>query len=141
MGQEAEKEINFEDLKAKVDAAIKNWDISIIEKIEDDKKLKEHQLRYMQKYAESLISKNEFETGNIGIGLAFVAIGLSFIIAVIADSSNKLMSSIEGILFFISGSVIIFWKTPKVKRIEFIHEIIMKIEEKFPQQNLIPETK
>ncbi len=55
MGQEAEKEINFEDLKAKVDAAIENKDISIIEITEDDKQLKECQLRYMQKYAESLI--------------------------------------------------------------------------------------
>ena len=126
--EDAEKEINFEDLKAKVDAAIKNKDISIIEKIENDTQLKEHQLRYMQKYAESLISKKEIRNGYFGFGLASVAIGLSFLFS---NDQNKLFLFIDGMFWSIVGLMMMFWKKPPaVKKIEFIHEIILKIEEK-----------
>jgi hypothetical protein len=127
--EDAEKEISFDCLRTIVDETIKTKNICTIERLE----VTEKQLRYMQKYAELQISKNEFETGNIGIGLAFFAIGISFIVLT-ADFSNKI-SSIEGVIFSILGLVIIFWKTPKVKKNEFIHKIILKIEEKLPDKS------
>ncbi len=135
MCQEVDKEINFEDLRAKVNTAIKNRDISIIGKVEDDKQLNEHQLRYMQKYAESLISKKEIRMGYFGFGVAVFAIGLSLLsLSASTDVPHKLFS-IEAIFVSIVGLVMMFWKKPPVvKKIEFIHEIILKIEEKLPSR-------
>ncbi len=129
MGQEdAETEIRFEDLKAIVDAAIKNQKPSAIDVIED-----ERQLRYMQKYAELLLSKAEFDNGNFEIGLAIIAIGIASILAAISDVLNKQISVISGIVLFIFGVGVVFRnKLPVMKdtKNEFIHEIILKIEEK-----------
>lgn len=52
--EDAENKISFECLRTTVDDAIKSKNICIIERINDEKLL-----RYMQKYAESLISKHE----------------------------------------------------------------------------------
>lgn len=57
MGQEAENKINFVCLRAIVDGAIKSKDTSDIEAMDDEKQ--EKQLKYMQKYAELLASKDE----------------------------------------------------------------------------------
>jgi hypothetical protein len=125
MGQEdTEKEISFDCLRAIVDVAIKTKNICPIERI-----TKENQLRYMQKYAESLISKTEFEIGKYGLGLAVVAIGLSYII-VATHFLNELIVYIGGIIIILLGCKIILSKTSDGKNIEFIHEIILKIEEK-----------
>jgi hypothetical protein len=124
MGQEedTETEISFEDLKTIVDAAIKGQYISAIEAIKD-----ENHLRYMQKYAEMLLSKDEFGIGTLGIGIAIMAIGLIYIPDATADAINKL----GGWILVILGFVIIFWeKTPLAKKNEFKHKIILKIEEK-----------
>lgn len=125
MGQEdAEKKISKECLRNMVDEAIKTKNICIIERIEKEN------LRYAQKYAESLISKNEFDIGNMGIGFALLGLGITYIISITTDFTKQ-MSPIEGTFLIILGFVLIFRiKTPLTKKIEFIHEIILKIEEK-----------
>ena len=77
-------------------------------------------------------SKIEFIVGNLGIGLALLAISLSYLLSATADIPNKLMSSIDGIIILILSIVILFFpeKLRQFKKNEFIHTIILKIEEK-----------
>lgn len=105
--------------------AIKTQNIDKIERIES-----EPQLRYMQKYAELLVSKDEIEIGIYGYVLAIIAIGISYFLVNPPDFT-KFISRFSGILIIIIGLIVLFfWKFKYKPEIEFIHEIILKIEEK-----------
>lgn len=125
VSQETKTEINFESLRTIVDDAIKNKNTSAIEVIEDEK-----QLRYMQKYAELLVSKDEISVGIYGYVLTLIAIGVSYLL-VNPPNFTKLMSPYSGFLIIIFGLIVMFfWKRKYKPEIEFMHEIILKIEEK-----------
>ncbi len=140
MGQEdTENKISLESLRSMVDEAIKNKNICIIDKVEHEN------LRYAQKYAESLISKNEsnissksYFMGINSIVLAFLAIGLSYFLAGISRYQLENVNVYSGLSIIIFGAVLFLWIKLKKeneianinKNIEFIHEIILKIEEK-----------
>lgn len=146
MGQEAEKEINFEGLKAIVDNATKNKDTSTIEAIEGDK-----QLRYLQKYTELRISKGESSisssslfAGVIGLGVGVFAIGVSVFLTG-ASIVPKEVFTISGIIMMGLG----IWAILKIKKaykefekierdIEFMHVIILKTEEKLSSKTQLP---
>ena len=144
MGQEyVEKEISFECLRTAVDNAIKTKNMCIIESIK-----KENQLRYMQKYAELLISKNDskisFRSYFIGVYsviLGSAAIGISYIL--VGNSKNPMLETMYyylGIGIVIMTAFLWFWLKPheekefnnKNKDAEFMHSIILKIEERLP---------
>lgn len=145
MGQEdAEKEISFDCLRVIVEDAIKAKNICTIEKIKD-----EHQLRYMQKYAEMLVSEDEssisslsYSLGMQSFALAFCAIGLSYFLAGVSRYPLETINVISGSSLLILGFVLFFWIVPKrekenenmKKDIEFTHDIILKIEEKLPNR-------
>lgn len=140
MGQEdTEQKISYDCLRNMVDEAIKTQNICIIEKIKD-----EHQLRYMQKYADVLVSEDEskisfksYSLGMYSIGLAFAAIGLSYFLAGISKYPLENINVISG-TSIIFGATIFFWIALKKDKeneninedIEFTHDIILKIEEK-----------
>ncbi len=145
MGQEdAEKKISYDCLRTIVDDAIKTKNICTIEKIED-----EHQLRYMQKYAEVLVSEDEsrissksYSLGMYSVALAFVAIGLSYFLAGISRYPIENINVISGTSIIIFGAALFLWIVLKKdkeneninKDIEFTHDIILKIEEKLPDR-------
>lgn len=129
---------SYDNLKTIVNDAIKNQEISIIETIEGEK-----QLRYLQKYAESLISwdglrfsYDSFLIGAMGIGLALFAIGIS--VYPFGESTvPKIVYRIFG-LFIISSGILAILGTIKTRKQfdkmleenKFIHDLILKIEEK-----------
>jgi hypothetical protein len=135
-----EKELSFDCLRTMVDEAIKTKNICIIDKIE-----KKNQLRYMQKYAELLVSEKEskisFESyfnGMAGVVLAIVAIGISYFL--VGVSKNLMVETTYlflGIFILIIGSVLWYLIMPRKRKgfekvetdIKFIHIIILKIEE------------
>ncbi|MCK4799242.1 MAG: hypothetical protein KAT05_17850 [Spirochaetes bacterium] len=129
---------SYDNLKTIVNDAIKNQEISIIETIEDEK-----QLRYLQKYAESLISWDglrfsyySFLIGAMGIGVALFAIGIS--IYLFGESTvPKIVYLILGVIIMGSGvwEILKTIKTRKqfdkmLEENKFIHDLILKIEEK-----------
>lgn len=137
--EQVKKEINFQDLKCMVCESVKNNDASFIEAIKD-----ENQLRYVQKLIEVLISRRgsifsyqSFLIGIDGIGLAFMAIGISFVLAGI---SAYISTDVSKIIYTLNGFIILYlgmWigrRRKEFKNIEkdteFMHEISLRIEEK-----------
>ncbi len=89
--EESEKEISFDCLRTKIDEAIKTKNICSIERSE----VTEKQLRYMQRYAESQVSKegstDSFESyllGLLGLAIAIVALSASYFLFVVTDASS-----------------------------------------------------
>lgn len=141
MGQEdAENKISFECLRTMVDEAIKTKNICIIERIEKEN------LRYAQKYAELRVSKNEsrisFNSYLIGMDsvvFAILGIGLSYLLLIASKTPTlEAMYAIFGFALAFGGIRLLLWEKPKQikefenknKDIEFMHEIILKIEER-----------
>jgi hypothetical protein len=138
--EDAENKISKECLRTTVDEAIKTKNICIIEGIEKEN------LRYAQKYTEVLVSEEElrvsiesYSKGFEGVILAIIAIGISWILFGV---SRDPFLEVE---FFFLGLVILslgLWLWYRVrpyerkefekreKDIEFMHEIILKIEER-----------
>lgn len=148
MGQEdAENKISFECLRTMVDNAIKTKNICMVETIEN-----ENQLRYMQKYAELLVSQEglaisypSIKLGILSVGLALFAIGLSYILVDPTGYLNKQILFFGGILIVIIAFVIFFLmlRTGKVIKnknddVEFIYKIILKIQEKLSDSTQKP---
>jgi len=132
MCQDAEKEINFVCLRAMVEEAIKNKDISAIDAMNCEKQGKE--LRYVQKYTELQVSKNELPIGIFAIVLAFFAIGISYWLVNISEE-QKSMFQFTGILFIMIAVLLLFlWLLKYKPDIEFMHKIILRIEEKIPNR-------
>lgn len=79
--------------------------------------------------------------GYLALVLALFAIGVSYILVATADNSNKQILSFGGYGSIIIA-LVIFFLIPKARKefknknedIEFIHEIILKIEEKLPNR-------
>lgn len=144
--EDAEKKISYDCLRTIVDDAIKTKDICTIERIE----VTENQLRYMQKYAESLISKDEsgisFDSYFIGmdsVALAILSLGLSYFLFVASILKLEGVAIIYiytffGIALAFGGAKLLLWEKPKQKKefenknkdIKFMHKIILKIEER-----------
>jgi hypothetical protein len=140
MGQEdADNKISFEYLRTMVDNSIKTKNICMVETIENEK-----QLRYMQKYAELLVSKEglvisypSIKLGIFSVGLALFAIGLSYILVDPNGFFNKLILFFGVICIVIIAFMIFFLmfrmeKLIKNKNddVEFILKIVLKIEER-----------
>ena len=126
---------NYKDIVSSVDKAIENKDTSVIEEIED----KNH-LKYMQKDVEvrilrkgSISSSRSLYISNTGIALCVLAIGLSlsFIsIGIPIDGLSKILYSVGAVVIICLG-IIIFIRFKKIdKDIEFMCDLILKIEEK-----------
>ncbi|NJD76140.1 MAG: hypothetical protein FIB08_03445 [Candidatus Methanoperedens sp.] len=146
MGQEAENQINFESLKAIVNDAIENENISAILAIED-----KNQLRYMQKFVEVKLSEltanksiPSFILSASGIVFGIIAIGLTiFLVGVSLDDVGKIIYRVAGIILVIYG-IWLFKDIYKYKgkfeksgkEIKFMYEIILKIEETLIKKSL-----
>jgi len=126
---------NYKDIVSLVDKAIENGKTSVIEEIED----KNH-LKYMQKDVEmrilrkgSISSSRSLYISNTGIALCALAIGLSlsFIsIGIPIDGLSKILYFIGGVVIICLG-IIIFIRFKNIdKDIEFMCDLILKIEEK-----------
>ncbi len=123
-----------------IDEAIKTGDIGIIDRIEKE------DLRYAQKYTEVLVSEEELRVsiesylkGLEGVILAIIAIGISWIVfGVSRDTILDKEFFFFGFVIFILGVWLWYRWIPnerkefekKEKDIKFMHEIILKIEEK-----------
>ena len=121
-------------LVALVDKAIENKDTSVIEEIED----KNH-LKYMQKDVEvrllrtdSIYSSLSLYVGNMGIGFGTFAIGLSFfLIGIPIDGLAEITYPIGGFVIMCAGIIVCIKGFKKIdKNIEFMCDLILKIEEK-----------
>ncbi len=151
MSQEAGKEINFGFLRAIVEEAIKNNDPSAIEAIKD-----EYRLRYMQKYTELRSSKRglaiSFESYLIGmdsVAFAIIGIGISYILVALSKyismySWSEIVYILIGLAIVCLGIVLLLKIKPKRKKefekaekdIKFMHDIVMKIEEKLIEKEM-----
>ncbi len=138
--EDAENKISKECLRNRVDEAIKTKNISVIEGIEKE------DLRYAQKYTELQISKIESKAssksyliGLEGVSFAIIAIGGSLVLFGISKIPMvETMYFYLGIVIVIMGMWIWYGGRPyqikefdKIEKdIEFMHEIILRIEEK-----------
>ncbi len=138
--EDAENKTGKECSRNMVDEAIKTLDICIIDRIEKEN------LRYAQKYTELQISEKELrvsfisiDMGLIGVMLAILAIGASFILFGVSGNTmleQRYLNS--GIVIFIMGVIMggFLWfigmpfMRKEEKDIKFMHKIILKIEEK-----------
>lgn len=146
MGQEAEKEINFESLRAIAEEAIENKDFSAIERIED-----ENQLEYIQKFVDVKLSNiavnisiPSFFLSAFGVVFGIIAIGLTlFLVGISIDGVIKITYPVAGIIIVLYGGWL-FRELYKYKGkfekagkdIEFMHKIILRIEEKLIRKAL-----
>lgn len=138
-GQGTESQINFVCLRAIIDDAIKNKDISAIEAMDNKNKRHEKQLRYMQKYAELKISKDGFSFGIYSFILAILAIGVSY--ALINTQEIQKAFYPTGVFFIIMALLLlIWWKRKYEPSINFIIQVILKIEEKLSNETPDSET-
>lgn len=138
--EDAENKISKDCLRNMVDEAIKTRDIGIIDRIEKE------DLRYAQKYTEVLVSEEELRVsiesylkGLEGVILAIMAIGISWIVfGVLRNPILDAEFSFFGFVILILGVLLWYkWRPLKIeefekkeKDIQFMHEIILKIEEK-----------
>lgn len=126
---------NYKDIVSSVDKAIEKKDTSVIEEIED----KNH-LKYMQKDVEvrllrkgSIFSSLSLYIGNTGIGLCALAIGLSLsfiLIGIPIDGLSKILYSVGCVVIICLGIIILIRFKNIDKDIEFMCDLILKIEEK-----------
>ena len=140
-GEDAENKISFECLRTMVDEVVETKNLGIIDKIEKEK------LRYVQKYAESVIShyelivsSNSLVAGVMGLVFGFFALGLSIILSILFTVNSSVLKAV----LFILGAIMMgvgFLAVEKVdkarkefkkreKDIEFMRNFILKIEEK-----------
>ena len=132
---------NYKDIVSLVDKAIKNKDTSVIEEIEDKKHLK-----YMQKDVEvrllikdSIFSSLSLYIGNTGISIGALAIGLSlFLVGIPIDGLSEITYPVGGFVIMLFVGMGVVWWDRKYKKelekmdkdIEFMYDLILKIEEK-----------
>ena len=126
----SKKEINFKFLRSIVDDAIKKKDISKIEAMDGEKQ--KNELKYMQKYSELQVSKNELAIGYYAIVLAFFAIGISYWLVNSSELQKLIFPYIGNSFVAIAVLLLFLWQLKYKPDIEFMHKIILKIEEKLP---------
>ncbi|MCZ7402041.1 MAG: hypothetical protein O8C61_07445 [Candidatus Methanoperedens sp.] len=146
MSKEAEKVMDFGSLRNIVEEAIRieDTDTSAIKEI-----TKGNQFRYMQKYTESLISKNESKKSSKSYFISIFSIATTLFIIGISVFLAGDLSSVPKIAFTVFGFILMglgicsmfetlnFRKEIKKseKDAEFMHELILKIQEKLPDGN------
>ncbi|MFZ3059077.1 MAG: hypothetical protein WA102_04980 [Candidatus Methanoperedens sp.] len=146
MSQEAEKEMDFRCLRDIVEEAIRieDTDTPSIKAV-----TKGNQLRYIQKYTESLISKSESKNSSnsyfislFAIAVTLFIIGISVFLAGDLSSVPKIAFTVIGVIIMVFG-LYYMYKTVEFRKeikksekdAEFMHELVLKIEEKLPDGN------